>query len=161
MQALTPTTQATTPALALGNQLHAADQLQVLAQLTPATLRRLERAFALLRQGAVQPACTTGSYWVRSQQGGDQGSPRGRADRVGCPDQYLVTVTGQATLCTCPDAAAGALCKHALAVVLHRRLGGGTPPPPVAARRSAPAWPMRCDAGGVDADAPIPYRLAA
>ena len=143
MQALTPT-QATTPAYVLGNQLHAADQLQILAQLTPATLRRLERAFALLRQGAVQPACTRGSYWVRSQRTGDQ---------------YLVTVTGQALACTCPDAAAGSLCKHALAVVLHRRLGGGTPPPPVAARRSVPAWPMRCDAVGVDPDAPIPYRL--
>jgi hypothetical protein len=143
---LTPTTQATTPAYALGNQLHAADQLQVLAQLTPATLRRLERALALLRQGAVQPACTPGSYWVRSQQGGDQ---------------YLVTVTGAALACTCPDAAAGALCQHALAVVLHRRLGGGDVPPPVAARRGPVAWPMRCDAVGVDPDAPIPYRLVA
>ncbi|MBX5493253.1 MAG: SWIM zinc finger family protein [Chloroflexi bacterium] len=145
--ALTPTQATTAPAtLATGTALHAADQLQLLAQLTPATLRRLERAFALLRQGAVQAGCTTGSYWVRSQRTGDQ---------------YLVTVTGQAVACTCPDAAAGALCKHALAVVLHRRLGGGDAPPPVAARRGPVAWPMRCDAGGVDPDAPIPYRLVA
>ena len=148
--ALTPTAQATTAAYGVGNRLHAADQLQALAQLTPATLRRLERAFALVRQGAVRPGLARGTYWVRSQRTGDE---------------YLVTVTatarGVAIDCACPDAAGGSLCKHAPAVVLHRRLGGEDAPPPVAARQALGPWPMRCDAVGVDPDAPIPYRLAA
>src|SRR5579875_1559641 len=123
--AVTPYNQGTTgqhvvDLTVLNRQLTELDRVEALST---DTLRRLERAFILLRRpGAVRPSRNTACLYHVS----------------GDSNAYIVFVAQDYISCNCPDyREAGQLCKHCLAVILYRRFTGRGATPPAAARHVA------------------------
>ena len=120
--AATPSNQPTTAdpgVVALDALVRRQQAFAAVQALSTDTLRRLERAFLLLRRpGAIRPGSTESLYHVR-----------------GDADTYIVLLTPHGASCNCPDAQQGHLCKHALAVILYQRFRGRGPHPPATTAR--------------------------